>query len=100
MKTTKNNQLLESYEDFVENKSNQSEALYEVRSEASKIAKRSKTNKGTVDSILAMIDNLDLDTMAELVKIKMGLDPQHAKKILKQMGKIYGGDLNVTIKMR
>lgn len=79
--------IVESYGEFIN----------EVRSESSKIAKRAKSSKGTVDAIQDFLDQLSADDVADLVASKLGIPSSEAKNILKHMGKIYGGNISVTI---
>jgi ribosomal protein L11 len=79
----------ESYEEFVN----------EVRSESSKIAKRANSKKGTVEAVQDFLSELTAEEISEIVSKKLDIPEKEAKNILKQMGKIYGGNISITIEL-
>ena len=79
----------ESYGEFVN----------EVRSESSKIAKRANSKKSTVEEVQDFLSELTAEEMTGLVSKKLNIPEKEARNILKQMGKIYGGNISITIEL-
>ena len=80
-------EILESYDDFVN----------EARSDSSKIAKKSGTNKQTVNKIQDALNNLTNEDVAKAISNQIGEDSKLVEKVLKAMGKVYAGDLQIRI---
>lgn len=83
------NMLLESYNEYITEK----------RSENSKIAKRAKTNKETVDIIRKELDEIDPEVIVHYISNKTNIDNATINKVLNTMKRLLGGDLRVNIKL-